>query len=496
MSGVQPFIDHMRTPEEVADVGVRVELGKPVPMLCAAPGDERWGLFAFPCVWRLRDQRLVHAVTVGEDEYPSCADYHYLWYVSSDNGVHWSHVVPSVAEAEALLRERITLPSGVQLYFRRRLASLDALSADPCLATDQSVYYRLGDLPESCRRVRLFRREPDREDWTETDSAFEPRALLRLFKERVREPLPDQLLTHGHIATRLRLLTDCVGDDRLPDVGMLVHNAAAYAGRRDLDCGCDADTVARLRVPLPNFGRLHHLQHEQISECPDGSLIVPTRLNPLSVDEVKSDNCLSTLKVFRSADGGENWSFHAALPTGSFNGYRLCWPFRITPNMPAGNWLAVIRMAAPERWTCHSPLAVTRSYDEGRTWTTPEVIRSSSVNPVGGLLENGVAFRMYGRPGQMITFCADGEGRDWGSDVFLLDPLPDPDSMTGIHERSCCNSDCLVLGPDRFLVIYTDYHWQGPDGIVRKAVLAREVRAEPRSARIRSGTNGTKEKHV
>ena len=451
----EQFIDHITTHEGAPDVRVRVELGAPVPILRAAPGDERWGLFAFPCVWRLRDGRLVCTVTVGEDERASCADYHYLWYASSDDGAHWSHLVPSTDEAEALLRERITLPSGGQLYFRPRLVSFDALGTDPCVATEGGVYYRLGDLPESCRRVRLFQRDAAQTSWTETDSQFEPRTLLRLFTERVCEPDPDRRLTHGLIATWMRLLTDCLGDARLPDVAVLVHDFAEHATRRDLEHGFAPDTVGRVRIPLLNSGALHALQHEQICECPDGSLVIPTRLNPLSPEELQREDenesrTPATLKLFRSVDGGRHWSFHADLPVGTFNSYQLAWPFRITPDMPAGNWLAVIRMGSPDLWTCNSPLAVTRSYDAGRTWSTPEIIRPSSVNPVGGLLTNGVAFRMYGRPGQYITFCTDGEGRTWGSDLVVLDGIDDPQSKTGIHERSCCNSDCIVTATTCF----------------------------------------------
>ena len=76
---------------------------------------------------------------------------------------------------------------------------------------------------------------------------------------------------------------------------------------------------------------------------------------------------------------------------------------------------------------------------------------------------------MYGRPGQFITFCADGEGKQWGNDVTLV----------AEDSETCANSCDVVLGSDRFLVAYTDYGHRDATGRVRKAVLVREVVAEP-----------------
>ena len=190
--------------------------------------------------------------------------------------------------------------------------------------------------------------------------------------------------------------------------------------------------------------------------------------------------------IYSSEDGGKTWSYYSSVPfsdVGSFIAARA----HVTPGMPAGNWVAVIRTGSRSS-TASCPLLLTRSYDQGHTWTPPVAIRPSSVNPVGGLLHNGIAFRMYGRPGQFITFCGDGEGKTWGNDVVLVPPMKNPNPAiisdeaenTGYLQNSCCNSSVQVIGPDRFVVAYTDYEFHDHSGNVRKAVLVRQIVARPR----------------
>jgi len=136
--------------------------------------------------------------------------------------------------------------------------------------------------------------------------------------------------------------------------------------------------------------------------------------------------------------------------------------------MPGGNWMAMLRS--------DSALMLTRSYDDGHTWERPEAIRRTSVNPAGGLLPNGIAFRMYGRPGQYVTFCSDGEGVEWGNDLALVTGLGDP--AVEQNRNTCANSCTFVTGSNRFLVVYTVYTHSGRGGKLRPAVLAREITAE------------------
>ena len=126
MSTVE-FIENIVEPEDAADAGVRVNVGPAREIMLGPEGEAEWGFFMFPTVWKLRDGRLVCAVTVGNDEMPSHADYHYMWYLSDDGGVHWTHAVLRLEEAEEFLRQRQTLPDGRQVYFEPVMISLDSV---------------------------------------------------------------------------------------------------------------------------------------------------------------------------------------------------------------------------------------------------------------------------------------------------------------------------------------------------------------------------------
>ena len=409
MTGVE-FVNEIVDPSCAPDVGVTVKVGPAAVVMLAPEGETPWGLFAFPSVWPLRDGRLVCDVTMGEDEKPSDADYHYLWYVSDDRGRHWTHTVVN------------------------------------------------------------------EDEWHRQPAFMDGETLLPAFTEPVCEHDSQCKLTHGAIATRLRKLVCYMGDQRLPNVGLLCHDASRFLTREDLTAGLPRDHAARVRIPPPTLLRLHNLSHEPYVELDDGSIIFAAYGKLQLAGRLGAGGTANCPLIFRSTDNGRHWLFYSEIPYANLGAYRLNWPL-ITPNMPAGNWLAVCRSSGT--WTTSSPLMITRSYDRGLSWTLPQAIRSCSVNPVGGLLENGIAFRMYGRPGQHVTFCSDGEGKRWGNDFTILPGLRDPDSVTGWKERSCCNSDVCVIGPDRFLVVYSDYAYSGGGGGTRKAVLVREVIAQP-----------------
>jgi len=486
-----PFIDEIVQPDEAPDAGVKVTVGPARPVMIAPEeGLAPWGMFVFPCVWRLRDGRLVCCISMGEDERPSDADYHYLWYLSDDDGAHWTHAIVSDEEAEALLRERVTFPSGRQIHYRQKLVSFDALGADPFEPTsvaadafigcfrDVQVMYRLGDLAEDLRAVEMHTRENGEDAWRVERAFMDQDCLVPLFVECVADHEGYEPPTHGAIATRLRRLTTIVGDDRPPAVGLLAHYASQWATKCEVRNGFGPGRLARLRIPPPTLGRLHHVLHEPYVECADGSLILVAARHTVKLASTLADPERSRgMNIFRSTDGGRRWSIYSQIPFATSGRYIVAWPFTVTPDMPAGNWLAALRTSGD--YTGNAPLLVSRSYDDGLTWTVPVAIRPSSVNPVGGLLANGVAFRMYGRPGQFVTFCADGEGKRWGNDVTILAPRDDPSSPAGYGERSCCNSDVCALGPDRFLVLYSDYAWDDGRKRTRKAILAREITAEP-----------------
>ena len=492
----QLFVNNIVEPQDAPDVGVTVSTEPAREVMLAPQGDAEWGFFMFPTVWRLRNGLLVCAVTVGNDEMPSHADYHYLWYVSEDEGEHWTAIVPDLREAESLVRERQTLPNGRQIYYEPAILSLDAVDVEPFDFVPEEtlkgcrLFYRLGDLPEEQRYVRMFSREPGDSAWHEGRVTMDPDIIVPAFMEPVIEGDPDLEPTHSAMATRLRKLFRYIGDDRLPSlgkeeprtdlgrsfkhkhnnrIGMNIHVASTGIGPEDIRSESPANIVTRLLLPSPTSARFHDQTYRPIMAMQDGRLFATSfGYHPAqALRVIKKDEGLDTgycPNIFKSCDAGWSWQHYSSIPYDL--GCHKIHQAHITPDMPQGNWMAMCRS---------KPLMLTRSYDDGRTWEMPEAIRPTSINPAGGLLPNGVAFRMHGRPGQHITFCCDGEGKEWGNDITLVEGTGDPSIEQ--NRNTCANSCTYVTGPDSFVVVYTDYSHRYRGGHRRPAVLARRVTA-------------------
>lgn len=483
---------HGIEPENAPDAGVVVEIGPARPVMLAPEGYREWGLYQFPSIWRLRSGRLVCAVALGEDEMPSVADYHYLWYISDDHGLNWRHAAASNAEAKTFLRERFTLPDGRQVYFEPKISAAGGLNAKPIVAgagefpalvRGVSVLYRLGDLPEEDRSVTLYSREANEQTWQTSTAAMDPDILVPVFTETVVDKQDTDLLAGAQLATRLRALIRHTGDARLPAPLLHKHYASKWASVADLQSPA-ANTVARIQVPTPAGLPLHNLSLEPVLSA-GGELLVSTKRGRLRL--AKAPGGVDTglyPNIFGSRDGGRTWSYRSSVPYSNHGEYVIA-RAHLTVNMPSGNWMALIRTGGP-KGTASCPLLVSRSYDRGGTWTTPVEIRTGSANPVGGILPNGVAFRLYGRPGQFVTFCGDGEGKAWGNDAVLVPavrqtgPPKRESENTGFVENSCCNSSVQVTGPDRFVVVYSDYDYRDRTGTLRKAIVSREIVARAR----------------
>jgi len=125
----------------------------------------------------------------------------------------------------------------------------------------------------------------------------------------------------------------------------------------------------------------------------------------------------------------------------------------------------------------NGPMYASRSRDMGRTWSRPEVIAPSGVLPHLLRLGNGVLVLSSGRPGVQLRFCADGRGERWTGPVELLPYAHEKDQV------SCGYTSLLATGPDRFLIIYSDFKHPTPGGELRKAIKVREVTVTPAQAK-------------
>ena len=117
------------------------------------------------------------------------------------------------------------------------------------------------------------------------------------------------------------------------------------------------------------------------------------------------------------------------------------------------------------------PMYASWSKDMGKTWTKPKVIAPSGVLPKLLRLENGILVLSSGRPGVQLRFSKD--GKKW-SEPFDLVPLTEKDP----HKDTCGYTSLVATGPNRFIIAYSHFKHVTDEGLVRKAILIREVRVD------------------
>jgi hypothetical protein len=121
----------------------------------------------------------------------------------------------------------------------------------------------------------------------------------------------------------------------------------------------------------------------------------------------------------------------------------------------------------------NGPMYISRSVDMGRTWTKPQIFTASGVLPRLLQLQNGVTILASGRPGVQLRFSNDGQGKVW-TNAFEMMPYIDYKDQV-----SCGYTGLLATGPDRFLIVYSDFRHVTSAGEVRKAIKVREVIVTP-----------------
>ena len=114
----------------------------------------------------------------------------------------------------------------------------------------------------------------------------------------------------------------------------------------------------------------------------------------------------------------------------------------------------------------YTPLYLSRSADDGRTWSTPQPIADRGVWPNACRMHNGVLVCTYGRPGNWLAFSLD-DGRTWtGHFCFHTGPTTSynsveeiaPDVLLVVMDATVPQEDgfrfvyALPLDPDRVLV--------------------------------------------
>jgi hypothetical protein len=179
---------------------------------------------------------------------------------------------------------------------------------------------------------------------------------------------------------------------------------------------------------------------------------------------------------YRSTDNGHSWNvqgrifYKPDLAVDTKGEQRMGFTEPAYEVLPNGDMICVMRTTDG---IGNGPMYISRSTDNGVTWTSPAVMTASGVLPRLLQLENGVLVLSSGRPGVQLRFSNDGKGEVW-SNAFELLPWID------YKDQVSCGYTCLLAtGADRFLIVYSDFRYVNENGEVRKAIKVREVIVQP-----------------
>jgi len=189
---------------------------------------------------------------------------------------------------------------------------------------------------------------------------------------------------------------------------------------------------------------------------------------------------LSGISFYRSTDKGHTWDYQGRISIPALqsetNGNTLPVVCFYEPGfeiLSDGSFLCVMRTGDV------SPMYFSRSTDQGRTWSKPEAFTRNGVLPRLLQMDNGVIVLASGRPGVQLRFCTDGKGEKW-TDPFEMLPFEyKKKELYYEYSATCGYTGLLSVGPDSFLLIYSDFKYQTQTGQIRKAIKVRHVVVTP-----------------
>jgi hypothetical protein len=182
---------------------------------------------------------------------------------------------------------------------------------------------------------------------------------------------------------------------------------------------------------------------------------------------------------YRSTDQGHSWKILGRIP------YQADVKIDTSGNRHQGFTEPAFEILADGTYLCvlrttdrlNGPMYASRSTDQGKTWSKPEVITASGVLPKLLQLKNGITVVAAGRPGVQVRFSNDGKGKVWTNGFEML---PFEINNKGMADQvSCGYTGLLETGPDKFLVIYSDFLFKNAQGETRKAIKVREITVSP-----------------
>ena len=198
----------------------------------------------------------------------------------------------------------------------------------------------------------------------------------------------------------------------------------------------------------------------------DGTILCAGQIDRLELivkDRTFLKGCSYGLQFRTSADRGRTWREAGQLSFRNFgidldaqgdeavDGYGEPWFLRAAN----GDLLVFLRTVKFLRTgenvqrPKYPPVKVSRSTDEGKTWSTPVEVHPTGVMPVATLLDNGLIVAFTGRGGNRVAASLD-HGRTWHCRHNVMFTVQSP-NFSG-------HNTILPLPGGRALLIYTQNH--------------------------------------
>ncbi|MBD2753900.1 sialidase family protein [Spirosoma validum] len=396
----------------------RIHFGKP-QLITVADKPQPWGYYQFPTLTRLVNGDLHAQWAMHPDDIRAYGLAANGSSVSSDGGRTWQPITPDSSQLAGY-----PLPNGDLLrVVDPRPVQVTELAMPASLGKTAFKYrktnftfYRLKDMPNPVKGIYLTRKRAGQTQWKAEQAQLDDARAVRYSSKEL--------------------------------------------------------------VPVVWWGDLHTLA--------DSSLLAGVYPSYYLQDNGQVDKQMGVV-FHRSRDGGHSWQFQGRIPFQADASIDSMATERIGFSEPTyevladGSLLCVIRSADGDGVTNgvgNGPLYASRSYDQGRNWTKPVAIAPAGALPRLLRLANGITVLSSGRPGVQLRFMKSGVTQTW-TDGFEMLPY-ESKQLELQYLVSCGYTGLLATGPNRFLVIYSDFRYKNELNQERKAIKIREVTVNPR----------------
>ena len=173
--------------------------------------------------------------------------------------------------------------------------------------------------------------------------------------------------------------------------------------------------------------------------------------------------------VIQSLTGGRMWHYLSTVAFDLREGEKIRRLGFDEPNLlvlPNNDILCFMRTGSK----VGDSIYMSRSKDNGLTWSHADPITSRGVYPTACLMENGVIAVVYGRPGDWIVFSADG-GQTWINETCLNEGGP--------VANDCGGYDWVEeVGEDTLLAVYSR---TSPDDCMISEMVGTYITVKPKN---------------